>query len=78
MYIPFSVTNIGYSAFCECKSLHKIEISSSETNIYDDAFEGCCSLQKIKIPKGSRAKFEQMLPRYCKDKLVEVDDNYKI
>ena len=78
MYIPFSVTNIGYSAFCECKSLHKIEISSSETNIYDYAFEGCCSLQKIKIPKGSRAKFEQMLPRYCKDKLVEVDDNYKI
>jgi hypothetical protein len=34
------------------------------------AFNGCDLLRAIIIPKGSRKKFEELLPAY-KDKLVE-------
>ena len=48
--IPNSVTNIGDSAFSECKSLTSIKIPNSVTNIGDSAFSECKSLTSIKIP----------------------------
>ncbi len=39
--IPNSVTNIGDSAFYDCKSLTSINIPNSVTNIGDEAFWGC-------------------------------------
>ena len=39
--IPNSVTNIGDSAFSECKSLTSIKIPNSVTNIGNDVFTGC-------------------------------------
>ena len=48
--IPNSVTNIGDSAFSECKSLTSIKIPNSVTNIGNDVFWGCSSLTSINIP----------------------------
>ena len=70
--IPSGVTSIGSHAFERCESLRGITIPSSVTHIEYFAFWKCKSLREIKIPKGSRAKFEQLLP-YYKDLLVEVD-----
>ena len=69
--IPTGVTAVGQSAFYECKSLQEISIPASVTTIGNLAFSWCKSLKEIKIPKGSRTKFEKLLPNY-KDKLVEV------
>ena len=71
--IPGSVTSIGYWAFRSCTSLRQIYIPGSVTSIGYWAFFGCKSLQTILIPRGSREKFERLLP-YDKDKLVEAGD----
>ena len=68
--IPNSVTSIGECAFEACTALQSIVISNSVTNIVDGAFEYCKSLRAIIIPKGSRNKFETLLPDDI-DKLVE-------
>ena len=68
--IPDSVTSIGYGAFSGCLSLRSIVIPNSVSNIWDRAFEHCKSLRAIIIPKGSRKKFEKLLPDDI-DKLVE-------
>jgi hypothetical protein len=68
--IPESVTSIGDWAFKGCHTLQSIVIPNSVTSIGDLAFKGCKSLRTIIIPKGSRKKFEELLPAY-KDKLVE-------
>ena len=70
--IPPCVTNIGENAFAYCYSLQEITIPYSVISIGNYAFYNCHTLQKINIPKGSRAKFEQLLPKH-KDKLVEVE-----
>ena len=64
------VTSIGYGAFKGCRLLQSIVIPNSVTNIRDWTFEDSKSLRAIIIPKGSRKKFEKLLPAY-KDKLVE-------
>ena len=80
--IPNSVTNIGGWAFKGCKSLQSIVIPNSVTCIGDwhwdcwgdrwhwGAFTDCKSLRAIIIPRGSRKKFEKLLPDDI-DKLVE-------
>ena len=67
--IPNSVTSIGEMAFHDCSGLISIVIPNSVTSIGEDAFYGCVNLKEIIIPKGTRAKFEEMLPDQ-KDKLV--------
>ena len=62
--IPDSVTQIGSHAFSGCKSLQSIVIPDSVTQIGDMAFYYCSSLQAIVIPKGSKEKFQKMLPDY--------------
>ena len=68
--IPNSVKSIGDNAFRYCESLQSIVIPDSVTSIGNSAFSGCDSLRTILIPKGSRKKFEKLLPDY-KNKLVE-------
>ena len=48
--IPNSVTNIGDSAFQQCRLLTSINIPNSVTNIGDLAFLQCDSLTNINIP----------------------------
>ena len=71
--IPSSVISIGSYAFSGCTSLYEIVIPLSVTVIGYSAFSGCSSLQNIKIPKGSRAKFEKLLPDF-KEILIEIDN----
>ena len=68
--IPNSITSIGDYAFSGCSGLTSVVIPNSVTCIENDAFERCESLTSIIIPKGTRNKFEKMLPEQ-KDKLVE-------
>ena len=70
--IPSNVTSIGSSAFSNCTSLTSITIHNNVTNIGDYLFAYCYKLKEIIIPKGTRKKFEEMLP-YEKDKLVEQE-----
>ena len=68
--LPDGLTTIGSSAFSCCRSLSSLTLPAGLTTIGDSAFWGCRISLKIIIPKGGRARFEKMLPRY-KDKLVE-------
>ena len=70
--IPSSVTSIGFSAFSCCTGLTSITIYNNVTDIGDSLFANCYKLKEIIIPKGTRKKFEEMLP-YQKDKLVEQE-----
>ena len=51
-----------------------IRISASTISIGDEIFRRCNNLKEIIIPKGTRAKFEEMLPDQ-KDKLVEQEQD---
>ena len=46
---------------------------NSVTHIGDGALWRCEALQAIHIPKGSMAKFMQLLAEGLHDKLVEID-----
>lgn len=68
--IPNSVTSIGSSAFEGCDGLTSITIPDSVIRIGDRVFLYCDNLKEVIIPKGTRKKFEEILPDQ-KDKLVE-------
>lgn len=70
--IPSSVTNIGDYAFARCSDLTSITILGSALSIGYRTFYQCENLKKIIICKGTRAKFEKILPDQ-KDKLVEQE-----
>ena len=71
--IPNSVTSIGDNAFGECNGLTSITIPNSVMSIGDSVFRDCDNLKEIIIPKGTKAKFEELLPDQ-KDKLVEQEE----
>ena len=48
--VDYSVTSIGYRAFCDCSGLTSIEIPNSVTSIGDYAFYSCYRLTSIEIP----------------------------
>lgn len=47
--IPFGVTEINYSAFCECNKIEKVSIPETVSLIGDYAFYGCSALRDIKL-----------------------------
>ena len=71
--IPNSVTNIRREVFRCCRSLTSIIIPNSVMSIGDSVFRDCDNLKEIIIPKGTKAKFEELLPDQ-KDKLVEQEE----
>jgi len=70
--IPNSVTSIEGETFDGCSGLTFITIPDSVILIGKRVFLECVNLKEIIIPKGTREKFEEMLPDQ-KDKLVEYE-----
>ena len=70
VHIPSSVISIGQCAFYGCSHLKSVFFHQSVVEIVYDAFYNCESLDHIYIPKGSKKRFEQMLPG-LEDKLIE-------
>lgn len=62
--IPEGVTEIGDSAFEDCKSLKNVAIPDTVTQIGCDAFHGCTSLQSVTIPN-SVTKIESSIFSGC-------------
>ena len=48
--VNYSVTSIGYRAFCNCSSLTDISISNSVTSIGEFTFSGCSALTSVNMP----------------------------
>ena len=70
--VPNNVTTIGEEAFKGCSQLTEVLLHNSIEIIGNKVFSDCDSLGSIFIPKGTKNKFEKLLPDY-KDKLVEQD-----
>ena len=68
---PNTIKRIGSHAFENCSSIEWVSLSNSIMEMGSGVFEKCDELQEIRIPKGSRAKFEKLLP-FSLDKFVEV------
>lgn len=49
--LEYSITGIGYSAFCRCYNLTSVTIPDSVTTIGDWAFSYCGSLTDVTIPE---------------------------
>ena len=49
--VPDTVTEIGYSAFEDCKQLSSVSLSSNLTELGSSVFSNCTSLTSIRIPK---------------------------
>ena len=67
---PNSVVTIGDDAFSHCSRLASVVFSNDMICIAHDAFTSCNYLRQIIIPKGTRSKFELLLPEY-KFELIE-------
>ena len=52
---PYSVTEIGDSAFKGCAGISEISMPDTVESIGDSAFEGCTGLSKVLIPKGIKS-----------------------
>ena len=72
--IPNSIHSIEDSTFCDCSSLAEIIIPNTVDKIGEYAFDDCENLFHIIIPKGTKNKFESLLPDY-KNILVEEGAN---
>lgn len=68
---PKKIKKIGSHAFKRCSSIEWVFIPDSIIEIGSGVFEMCEELKEIRIPKGSRTKFEKLLP-FSVDKFVEV------
>lgn len=64
VFIPDSVTVIGYRTFSGCISLRNVVIPDSVMEIGYCAFEGCTSLENVVIGKGVR-KIRPLAFRNC-------------
>lgn len=70
--LPNSVKVIDNEAFIDCSNLKYVYLPASLRVIGDDVFSGCDSLQNIYVVKGSKARFEKLLPGLA-DKITELD-----
>ena len=48
----YTVTEIGYSAFCNKTTIKSVVIPDTVTRIGDYVFQGCTSLEKVTLPDG--------------------------
>lgn len=74
--IAYGLKSIGSYAFCGCQKLEEIFLPDSVESMGKNVFYPVSLIKKINIPKGSKKKFEILLPQY-EDKLVEVTESYK-
>ena len=67
-----SVLEIDNEAFRDCSNLKSVYLPSSLRIIGQNVFSGCNSLQNIYVVKGSKARFEKLLPELA-NKITELD-----
>jgi hypothetical protein len=70
--LPNSIKEIDNEAFRDCSNLKSVYLPSSLRIIGQNVFSGCNSLQNIYVVKGSKARFEKLLPELA-NKITELD-----
>ncbi len=70
--VPNSVRAIGKNAFSYCKKLKIVYLSNRIREIGEKPFIGCENLLSIVVPKGTKWRYEHLLPDYI-DKIVESE-----
>lgn len=70
------VIEICANAFCNCKKLEKVDLSSikSEKTIGENAFSNCNKLKSVTLPENSNRR-EEIKARGIKDKVLEQAGN---
>lgn len=71
--IPKSTKEIQARTFFSCEKLDTVIFHNNIRNVGESVFYKCKNI-RIVIPKGSRSKFEYILPQY-KDRFVEQDED---
>ncbi len=71
--IPQNVTSIETNAFALCSSLHIIVLPSKIERI-GRIFVGCDNLKCINVPKGTKAHYDDLIPKW-KEYIFEIDNN---
>ena len=70
--IPKTITEIGIGAFSGCEQLTRLLLPESIVSVGQNAFYGCTALKEIYIQKGSKEKFENILPERLHGELKEL------
>ena len=70
-FLPFRAYNTDNQLIIDtnCDSLEWVYIPDTIIEMGSGVFDKCDNLKEIRIPKGSRAKFEKLLP-FSVDKVV--------
>ena len=71
--IPEKMTSVSDDAFRFCEHLKTIRFLCSDIEIGSEAFYCCTQLTTITIPKGTKNKFEKLLPEF-RDIIVEIEE----
>ena len=70
--LPNSIKVIDNEAFIDCSNLKSVYLPASLRIVGENVFSGCGSLQNVYVIKGTKARFEKLMPELA-DKIFELD-----